>query len=76
MSFMRLCSKSASCNWIRQLLLQLQFLRLLVTFMVIAGSQFEAGSDTDTLEPSNVVLLCKTKLIHVNTKATMVYSFV
>ena len=38
--------------------------------------QFEAGSDINTLELSNEVLLSETKLNHVNTKATMVHSFV
>ena len=34
--------------------------------------QFEAGSDKNTLELSNEVLLGETKLNHVHTKATMV----
>ena len=37
--------------------------------------QFEVGSDKNTLELSNEVLLSETKRNHVNTKATRVYSF-
>ena len=38
--------------------------------------QFEIGSDKNKLEMSNEVLLSETKLEHVITKASRVYSFV